>query len=80
MGLINLYMFRTIPLSSIGSFSLYTQQWYGIGHTGLLTACEQDQDGTTDERQRNCTKHVGFYSKNKFENLVHLVGFIVSIY
>jgi hypothetical protein len=25
-------------------------------------------------------KHVEFYSKNKFENLVHLVGFIVGIY
>jgi len=23
-----LYMFRTIPLSTISSFSLYTQQWY----------------------------------------------------
>jgi len=23
-----LYMFRTFPLSSIRSFSLYTQQWY----------------------------------------------------
>ena len=71
-------MFRTVPLSIIRSFSLYTQQWYmsyslrvgsgrnfpvparrlsanlydiyhnssGIYHTGLLTACEQDQDGT----------------------------------
>jgi len=24
----NLYMFRTVPLSIIRSFSLYTQQWY----------------------------------------------------
>ena len=32
-------MFRTVPLSIIRSFSLYTQH-------GLLTACEQDQDGT----------------------------------
>ena len=23
-----LYMFRTVPLSTIRSFSLYTQQWY----------------------------------------------------
>jgi len=37
-------MFRTIPLSIIRSFSLYTQQC--IYHTGLLTAREQDQDGT----------------------------------
>jgi len=71
--------------------------------TGLLTACEQDQDRrswscsqavwqipllcvqwkTSDDGQRNCPKHVEFYSKNKFEKLVHLVGFIirsVSIY
>jgi len=27
--------------------------------------------------QRNCPKHVEVYSKNKFEKLVHLVGFIV---
>ena len=25
-----LYMFRTVPLSIIRSFSLYTQQWYAI--------------------------------------------------
>jgi len=30
--------------------------------------------------QRNCTKHVEFYSKNKFEKLVHLFGFIIRIY
>jgi hypothetical protein len=28
---------------------------------------------------RNCPKHVEFYSKNKFEKLVHLVGFIIRI-
>ena len=28
----------------------------------------------------NCPKHVEFYSKNKFEKLVHLVGFIIRIY
>ena len=27
--------------------------------------------------QRNCPKHVEFYSKNKFEKLVRLVGFVV---
>ena len=35
---------------------------------------------TPDDRQRNCPKHVEFYSKNKFEKLVHLVGFVVRIY
>jgi len=35
---------------------------------------------TPDDGQRNCPKQVEFYSKNKFEKLVHLVGFIVRIY
>ena len=33
-----------------------------------------------DDGQRNCTKHVEFYSKNKFEKLVYLVGFIIRNY
>jgi hypothetical protein len=32
---------------------------------------------TFDDGQRNCPKHVEFYSKNKFEKLGHLVGFII---
>jgi len=35
-------MFRTVPLSIIRNFSNSS----GICHTGLLTACEQDQHGT----------------------------------
>jgi hypothetical protein len=35
---------------------------------------------TPDDGQRNCPKHAEFYSKNKFEKLVHLVGFIIIIY
>ena len=35
---------------------------------------------TPDDGQRNCPKHVEFYSKNEFEKLVHLVGFIIRIY
>jgi len=35
---------------------------------------------TPDDGQKNCPKHVEFYSKNKFEKLVHLVGFIIRIY
>jgi len=31
-------------------------------------------------KQRLRNTDVGFYSKNKFEKLVHLVGFIVRIY
>jgi len=32
---------------------------------------------TSDDGQRNRPKHVEFYSKNKFEKLVHLVGIIM---
>jgi len=32
---------------------------------------------TPDDGQRNCPKHVEFHSKNKFDTLVHLVGFII---
>jgi hypothetical protein len=39
-----LYMFWTVPLFIIRSYSLYTQQWYRS--TGLQTAFEQDEDGT----------------------------------
>jgi len=35
---------------------------------------------TPDEGQRNCPKHVEFYSKNNFQKLVRLVGFIIRIY
>jgi len=44
-----------------------------VWHTPLL--CVQRK--TPDDGQRNCPKHVEFHSKNKFEKLVHLVGFIV---
>ena len=33
-----------------------------------------------DDGQRNCPKHVEFYSKNTFEKLVHLVGLITRTY
>jgi len=33
-----------------------------------------------DDGQRNCPKHVEFYSKNKFEKLVYLIGFIIRIW
>jgi len=32
---------------------------------------------TPADGQRNCPKHVEFHFKNKFEKLVHLVGFII---
>jgi len=35
---------------------------------------------TPDDGKQTCPKHVEFYSKNKFEKLVHLLGFIIRIY
>ena len=99
-------MFRAVPLSIIGSLSLYTQQWYmsyrfadclraGSGRNCSIPSwsCSQAvskpvwhipllrvQWKTPDDGQRNCPKHVEIYSRNKFEKLVHLVGFIIRIY
>ena len=42
-----------------------------------LYHCCVYSEKTPDDRQRNCTKHVEIHSKNKFEKLVHLVGFII---
>jgi hypothetical protein len=35
---------------------------------------------TPCNEQETCPKHVEFYNKNKFDKLVHLVGFIIRIY
>jgi len=110
---IKLYMFLTVPLSIIRSFTLYSQQWYMSYHCCIYSEkllmmdrgtvwnrsyrfadnCKQAvskpvwyipllcaQWKTPDDGQRNCPKHVEFYSKNKFEKLVQLVGFIKRIY
>jgi len=102
---------KTVHVSD--SSSVNYQEFFTV-HTAmvhvievLLTACEQDQDGTIsilillssyqqnlydiyhccvysektlDDWQRNCPKYVELYSKNKFEKLVHLVGFSIRIY
>jgi len=64
-------------------FSQPVQVWWQqavskpVWHIPLL--CVQWK--TPDDGQKNCPKHVEFYSKNKFEKLVHLVvGFIVRMY
>jgi hypothetical protein len=44
-----------------------------VWHIPLLSV----QWVTPYDGQRNCPKHVEFHFQNKFENLVHLVGFIV---
>jgi hypothetical protein len=97
------YMFLTVPLAIIRSFSLYTQQWYmsyryadslqaGSGWNCssiliLLASCQHicmtyiiavfTVKKTLHNGQRNCPKHVEFYSKNKFEKSVNLVDFII---
>ena len=40
----------------------------------LYIQCQIPDDG-----QRNCPKHVEFFYKNKFQKLVHLVGFIIRM-
>jgi len=35
---------------------------------------------TPDGGQKTCPKHVEFYSKNTFEKLIPLFGFIIGIY
>ena len=82
---IKFYMFRTVHLSIVRSFSLYTQQWYmsyrlderKLSANLCVLLCVQWK--TPADGQRNCPKHVEFYSKNKFEKLVHLVGFVIRI-
>jgi len=65
-------MFRTVPLFIIGSFSLRIQQTCVTYTIAVCTVKKHDE-------QRKCPKHVEFYSKNKFEKLVHIVGFIIRI-
>jgi hypothetical protein len=62
-------MFRTVPLSIIRSFLLYTQQWYVLHR--FADSCEQDQD---PDLARSCQQ---FHSKNKFEKLLYLFGFLL---
>ena len=61
---------------SSGVFTVHTTMVYVIQdcwHIPLM--CVQWK--TPDDGQRNSPKHVEFHSKNKFEKLVHLVGFII---
>ena len=40
-----LFMFQTVPLSIVRSFSLYTQQWYMLYR--FADSFKQDQDGAS---------------------------------
>jgi hypothetical protein len=45
---------------------------YDIYHCYVYSEKKTPEDGQT-----NWPKHVEFYSKNKFEKLMHLIGFII---
>jgi len=74
----NTYRFCLLLGSGIRMFhpdpsSSSQQNLYDI-YPLLCVQCWTPGDG-----QRYCAKHVEFYSKNKFEKLVGLVGFIIRI-
>jgi hypothetical protein len=85
-------MFRTVPPSIIRSlFTVHTAmvyakldhdpncklsaELYDIYRCCVYAYSEKSPDGG----QRNCTNRVDFHSKNKFEKLVHLLGFIIGV-
>jgi hypothetical protein len=83
-----LYMSRTVPLSIVRSFSLYTVQGYMTYRfdDSLRASCHQTCMTYTIAVcavknswwwTENCTKYVEFDFKNKFEKLVHLVCIII---
>jgi len=78
-------MFQTVPLSIIRSFSLYTQNVLI-----LLASCQQTcmtytiavctmKNSWWWTEELSETSRV-LFQKNKFEKLMHLVGFITRIY
>jgi hypothetical protein len=98
-------MFRTIPLSSIRRYSLYTQQWCmlyrfvdglqsGLGWncSSILILLERCLQTCMTYTIAECTVKISWWLteelsetcrvslQNKFEKLVHLVGFIIRKY
>ena len=67
------YCSRTKPVPSWSCSQAVSKP---VWHITLL--CVQWK--TPDDGQRNCPKYVEFYSKSKFEELVHVVSFIIRIY
>ena len=53
-----LYMFRTVPLNIVSSFSLYEQQWYMSYRFADIAVCTVK---TPDDGQRKCPKYVEFH-------------------
>jgi len=73
---VSYYFIRTTSMSIFLWYFPYTALSKPVWHIPLL--CVQWK--APDVGQRNCLKHVEFYSKNKFESFVRLVGFIIKIY
>ena len=64
---------KTLHVSD--SSSVHHQEFFTV-HTAMIYIVQVCwQPFLPDDGQRNCPKHVEFYSKNIFEKLVHLVGF-----
>jgi len=64
-------VFRTVPLIIIRNFSPYTQQWY------MSYRFADSLRAGSGRTSWSSPKHAEFYSKNIFEKLVHLFGFII---
>jgi len=63
----NLYIFRTVPLSTIRNFSLYGN---GVCHTGLLTACEQNHSHPDPARKLSAKLYEMYYCRVYSETLL----------
>ena len=74
-----LYVFQTVSLSIIRSFSLCTQQWFMSYSFADSLQARTGWNCSSWYGQKNCLKHVEFHSKNKFQNLVHVIDFIIRI-
>ena len=75
-------LFRRETLHVSDSFSVHHQEFFHCSHSNDIchTCLLCIQWKTPDGGQKNCPKYVEFYSKNKFEKLVHLVGFVIRIF
>jgi len=58
--------------------TLHVSDIFSVHHQESRNVLLCVQYWTLDDGQKTCPKHVQFYSKNKFEKLVHPVGFIIS--
>ena len=73
--------------------TVHRDTFFGIRNSEPSRSCSQAGSKTvwhipllcvqwkiSGDGQRNCPKHVEFYSKNNFEKVMHLVGFIIWIF